>query len=389
MRTDAPITEEAVNATPRASLAASITATAAVAIAPAFIAFSFFVFRRTDPHLLVAILVAIPLTILAVMAASRVWATQPGSAGVPLGDLMLWSRIRRRNSRRTIDAALNVLGSDRRGNPTGTGVDDPGVRVRAMRAIAEALDAMSSYTLGHSRRVERHARKLARALDLDEVETESVALAATLHDVGNVTIPDHLLHKAGPLSAEERAVVESHVVAGRELIARSVPADVAQAILHHHECWDGSGYPDSLSGLEIPLFARMIAVAEAYDAMTSTRPYRQGLGRAGAIDALTAASGTQFDPDIVDAFITTLRRPFFEPSSPLLAAFATQIREAALGLRRIGAVALSATASTIVLALVVGSTAITPPVSERPVVAAPDRGSQRDLVLGDRVTNDP
>jgi hypothetical protein len=218
-------------------------------------------------------------------------------------------------------------------------------------------------------------------------EQDSVALAALLHDLGNVAVSDELLRKVGELNEEERSLVERHVLVGAAMAAQVAPDEVAHAIRHHHERWDGAGYPNALHGDAIPIAARIIGIAEAYDAMTSTRPYRQGLAPSAAIASLRAGAGSQFDPHLVEIFVSTLKIP-----SALFAPLQGQARELGLVLRRIGAVALSATASTIAIALILGSSVLSPGTFRRDPSAevAQERNSTQgdDQVLGTQVSSD-
>jgi HD-GYP domain-containing protein (c-di-GMP phosphodiesterase class II) len=159
------------------------------------------------------------------------------------------------------------------------------------------------------------AARIAARLGLDEEQVELTRLAASLHDLGKLAIPEEILRKPGPLSETERLVLERHPHIGFRMLESLGVDPVADWVLHHHERWDGSGYPDSLGGAEIPLGARIIFVADAYDAMTSDRVYRARLAEDEAIDELSRCSGTQFDPDVVQA----LAEELFSVASPLAA----------------------------------------------------------------------
>jgi putative nucleotidyltransferase with HDIG domain len=151
------------------------------------------------------------------------------------------------------------------------------------------------------------AEMLARSLNLSEVEITNIKLGALLHDVGKIGVPESVLRKAGKLTQDETHVMRLHVDHGEQAL-KGVPhmEDVHSIIKHHHEWWNGGGYPLGLKSEEIPLGARIVAVVDAYDAMTSDRPYRQRLPQATAIHRLRAASGTQFDQNIVEKFIECL-----------------------------------------------------------------------------------
>jgi response regulator RpfG family c-di-GMP phosphodiesterase len=159
---------------------------------------------------------------------------------------------------------------------------------------------------GHLSVVAELAESTARHMGLARDEIETIRHAAELHDVGKVSIPDGILAKAGPLNDEEWAFVRRHTLAGERIIG-AAPAltTVARLVRSSHERWDGSGYPDGLADDAIPLGARIVAVADAFDAMTAGRPYREGISHAEAIGELRRCAGTQFDPLVVDAFVVT------------------------------------------------------------------------------------
>ena len=172
-----------------------------------------------------------------------------------------------------------------------------------VRAIADALDAKDDYVHGHARRVSGYSTAIGRRLHLDAVMLEQLQLASLLHDVGKIGTPDHILLKPAALTTEERAVVQLHSERGARMLA-GIPEmhEVAAAVRHHHERFDGTGYPEGLRGEQIPLPARIIAVADAYDAMTSPRPFREALDHEEALLHLENGAGAQFDPEIVRAF---------------------------------------------------------------------------------------
>ncbi len=176
-----------------------------------------------------------------------------------------------------------------------------------IEALASALDAKDTYTLGHSERVAEYATLIAREMKLAEDKIEAIQHMALLHDVGKIGVPDEVLSKPGALTEEEFSMIKQHSVVGSkiiELIEELV--DNKELILHHHERFGGGGYPDGIAGQSIPLGARIIAVADSFDAMTSDRPYRAGRTFAEAINILKEMSGTQFDPRVVDAFLHVL-----------------------------------------------------------------------------------
>jgi diguanylate cyclase (GGDEF)-like protein/putative nucleotidyltransferase with HDIG domain len=183
---------------------------------------------------------------------------------------------------------------------------DRAARFRAAASLAKAVDARDTYTGSHSTRVAELAAWIASQLDLDAEQIELTRLAGSLHDLGKLAIPEEILRKPGPLTPPERLVLERHSQIGFRMLESLGVDPVADWVLHHHERWDGMGYPAGLAGEEIPLGARVIFVADAYDAMTSDRAYRGRLTPQEAIAELERCAGTQFDPHIVTVFAREL-----------------------------------------------------------------------------------
>ncbi|MFN8215846.1 MAG: HD-GYP domain-containing protein [Solirubrobacterales bacterium] len=170
------------------------------------------------------------------------------------------------------------------------------------RLTAGRLDAHIPGSFGHSRRVSRLAGSTAEELGLDREEATRVRRAAAFHDVGKVEVPNEIINRPGPLSEEEFAIVKRHAVAGGRIVARWGDERLAAMVRHHHERFDGGGYPEGLAGEEIPIGARIIAVADTFDAVTSARPYRPAIGWREALGRLREAAGQQLDPAVVEAF---------------------------------------------------------------------------------------
>jgi HD-GYP domain-containing protein (c-di-GMP phosphodiesterase class II) len=178
----------------------------------------------------------------------------------------------------------------------------------AVESMVEAIHAKDEYTRGHSKRVGSYAELIARALGLSEQEVEEMRLGGRLHDVGKIGIPDSVLGKDGRLAKEEMAQVREHPTIGEQILAPLLREHVTvlAIVRWHHERFDGHGFPDGLSGSVIPLGARIVAVADAFDAMTSKRPYRPALSMAHAVRELVDEAGRQFDPECVRAFVVAL-----------------------------------------------------------------------------------
>ncbi|MGW5674411.1 HD-GYP domain-containing protein [Streptomyces sp. NPDC003860] len=178
-----------------------------------------------------------------------------------------------------------------------------------IRALVQAVDLKDRYTRGHSERVGRASVLIARELRMDEERLEAIRFAGILHDVGKLGVPTRILRKEGPLTPEERRVIELHPEYGHEITRGICFLDEARAaILHHHERLDGTGYPAGLAGAQIPEFARVVAVADAFDAMTSTRSYSRARPVSVALKELERCAGSQFDPRMVQALVRALSR---------------------------------------------------------------------------------
>ncbi|MDP1809307.1 MAG: HD domain-containing phosphohydrolase [Actinomycetota bacterium] len=180
-----------------------------------------------------------------------------------------------------------------------------------MESLAQAVEARDPYTSGHSHRMEGLSSAIARQLKLSEEQAVRLDRAGELHDIGKIGIPEAILSKPETLTPEEWGIMKKHPVIGAEIISQ-IPflKDVAPIVRHHHEHYDGSGYPDGWRGEAIPFEARALAVLDAFDTMISDRPYRHALPVEEALRRLMEASGTQFDPTVVEAFLTLYdRRP--------------------------------------------------------------------------------
>ena len=195
------------------------------------------------------------------------------------------------NGVRVADAAAAELGPSER-----SGFD-------VLAGLILAVDTKDRYTKRHSEDVARYSLLLADRLKVEPDLRRTIEIAALLHDVGKIGVPDVILRKPGPLTAEEQAIVRQHVALG-DLIVRDVPnAGLVRAgVRHHHERWDGAGYPDGLAGEDIPLIARIVAVSDTFSAMTTTRPYRKALPLQEALSRLQEAAGSQLDPNLVRSF---------------------------------------------------------------------------------------
>jgi two-component system, cell cycle response regulator len=174
-----------------------------------------------------------------------------------------------------------------------------------IRSLAAALEARDGYTGEHSDDVHALALAVATELGLDGAACAEVETVALLHDIGKIGVPDHVLHKPGPLDDEEWRLMREHPVIGARILS-PLPglSAVATAVRHEHERWDGTGYPDGLAGEAIPLASRIVLACDAYHALVSDRPYRRALSAQDARAELRRCAGTQFDPRVVDAIVS-------------------------------------------------------------------------------------
>ncbi len=231
------------------------------------------------------------------------WKTRVHSEDILFGELMLWGWVQRWRIERRLAAASDLLGladGAPRNLPEGRLTDEQ--RVSLLRQLAATLEARDAYTHGHSRRVARHASNIAKRMNMSPAEVAKVRTAAAMHDVGKVKTPIAVLHKEGKLTEEEFGIIKLHPVEGASMVETLRDAELTAMVRHHHERLDGTGYPDRLAGDAIPVGARIIAVADTFDAITSTRAYRAAHAHKRALDILDAEAGTQLDPDAVRAF---------------------------------------------------------------------------------------
>jgi HD-GYP domain-containing protein (c-di-GMP phosphodiesterase class II) len=178
-------------------------------------------------------------------------------------------------------------------------------------SLARAIEARDMHTGSHIERVQRYSVELAQRLGLDDEDVWRVGIGAILHDVGKIGVPDAVLNKRASLTPRELEEMRRHPTIGGRLLADNPLLEAARdAVLYHHERWDGTGYPNGLAGHSIPIDGRIVAVADAFDAMTANRPYRACLSLEHATDEIARGAGTQFDPEVVRAFLALpLARP--------------------------------------------------------------------------------
>lgn len=185
--------------------------------------------------------------------------------------------------------------------------------LNTVSALAEAIESKDPYTRGHSERVSRYATAIARAMDLSEPEIESIRITGILHDIGKIGIPEGILLKFAPLTDAEFGLIKEHVIIGEKIIEKAdFPWDIRSLARHHHERYDGGGYPNGLGGDDIPLGSRILAVADTYEALQSDRPYRRGFPRERALEIIREVAGGQLDRKVVSAFLEVVEKGVIE-----------------------------------------------------------------------------
>lgn len=188
--------------------------------------------------------------------------------------------------------------------------------LQTVTALARAVEARDGYTGGHVDRVARYSMQLAGKLGIEESALRQIQFGAVLHDVGKIGVPDEVLQSPSALLPEQWEIMRQHPSIGEEMLDGVAFLDEARhAVVGHHERWDGNGYPRGLAGEGIPLVARIVGVADAYDAMTSNRPYRSALAWEIALDQIKSGRGKQFDPDIADLFLADPPQPYFQTAA--------------------------------------------------------------------------
>jgi putative nucleotidyltransferase with HDIG domain len=287
-----------------------IAATTLVAVAPAAAVWGLRAAGIVGAFLPCAALGAL-LSLIACSVAARLWARSDQAGDVLFGDLMVWGWIRRAYQQRRLADAASLLGVHRvdgATDPLNLSIER---RTELLEQLASDLEARDPYTHGHSRRVARYATMIAKRMGVGGEQLARIRTAAALHDVGKLETPTAVLHKPGRLTESEFAIVKEHPVTGAQMVSILEDPELETIVRHHHERLDGTGYPDRLAGDQIPLGARIISVADTFDAITSARPYRAARPHREALKILRAEAGTQLDGDAVNAFCSVYsgRRP--------------------------------------------------------------------------------
>ncbi len=308
------------------------------------------------------------------------WKKWPGSEDLLFSELMIWGYLHRLRAQRRLASALDMLGptsEEQRRDVDGLSTKE---RAKLLGRLVAGIETRDPYLHGHSRRVARHAWMIARRMGLPRAEIARIRTAAAIHDVGKIEIPKAILHKAGPLSDAEYEVIQQHPGYGALMAAALGDPELTSMVEHHHERLDGTGYPDGLSGEEIPLGARIIAVADTFDAIVSERPYRRASPHKRALDTLKDEAGTRLDPAVVRAF-----RGHYAGRRPLAFwTFVAGLPERAVSWFGGSVASVASTAKVVAVAALVGGAALTSSTLGVPVAQRPSR--QEPLGLGDRAT---
>ena len=271
-------------------VAHAVIATTFVVVLPAVLV-SLLVPSGSLALLALSLLLGVALSLAAASVGGAIWSRLPGSQDRVFADLMLWGWLRRSIAERRLAQAEKLLGAD-----------PQGASLEALIDLSELLEARDARTYGHSQRVTRHAERIATAMGLPAAEVAKVRTAAALHDIGKLHTPRTILNKPGRLTDSEFALIKRHPVDGAVMTSGIGDPEISAMIRHHHERLDGRGYPDGLSGEDIPVGARIISVADTFDAITSNRTYRRAAHHKRALDVLAAEAGKQLDGDAVAAF---------------------------------------------------------------------------------------
>jgi hypothetical protein len=269
--------------------------TASVVVVPAALVAAF-VPRGGSLLMVASTASAVVVSVAIASAEAALWTRRSGSRDLVFADLMLWGWLRRCLAERHLAQAQALYDSARKAGLT--------VSIELLEDLSKRLEARDAYTHGHDQRVARHAERIARAMRLSPAQIVKIRTAATVHDVGKIYTPREILNNPGRLTDREYAIVKLHACDGADMLAGVGDPEIATMVRHHHERVDGHGYPDGLAGSNIPLGARIIAVADTFDAITSNRPYRSVGTHKRALDILSEQAGSQLDGPAVAAFLS-------------------------------------------------------------------------------------
>ncbi|HEX3910008.1 MAG TPA: HD domain-containing phosphohydrolase [Solirubrobacteraceae bacterium] len=308
----------------RRYLPLAILATGMVVVLPAILVNADLRHGSVGMTILSAAVAVVVSLVLAALGAA-LWKRRPRSRDLVFAELMLWCWARRCWTERRLSQARELFESARKAGPL--------VNIELLLGLSRLLEARDAYVHGHSQRVARHSVRIARAMGLSPREIAKIRTAAEIHDVGKLYTPREILNSPYPLDEGEFAVVKQHASQGAEMVSVVGDPEITAMVRHHHERIDGGGYPDGLAGAAIPLGARIVAVGDTFDAITSDRAYRSAGSQKRALEALSASAGTQLDADAVASFLQvySARR-----SVAWYAAGTVVLQRAALALQSLG-----------------------------------------------------
>jgi HD-GYP domain-containing protein (c-di-GMP phosphodiesterase class II) len=277
----------------RRYLPLALLTTGLVVVLPAALASA--IVPRGSPLMIAASgLLAVALSMAIANVGAALWKRQPHARDILFADLLLWGWLRRWWAERRLSQARSLFDAARKSGPT--------VSIELVTGLSRLLEARDAYTHGHGQRVAKHAARIARAMHLSPVEVAKIQTAAAVHDVGKLYTPREILNNPSRLSDAEYEIAKRHAAWGARMLSTVGDEEITAMVRHHHERIDGHGYPDGLAGSEIPLGARIIAVADTFDAITSSRSYRAACKHKKALDVLASEAGRQLDGAVVAAF---------------------------------------------------------------------------------------
>jgi HD-GYP domain-containing protein (c-di-GMP phosphodiesterase class II) len=271
-----------------------VLTTASVIVLPAVLVAAFLP-RGNSLLMVISTASAVAVSVAIASVESALWTQRAGSRDLLFADLMLWGWLRKCWTERRLAQARALYDSARKAGPA--------VSIELLEDLSRRLEARDVYTHGHNQRVARHAKRIARAMHLSTTEIAKIRTAATVHDVGKIYTPREILNNPGRLTDREYAIVKLHAGDGANMLAAVGDPEITAMVRHHHERIDGQGYPDGLAGPDIPLGARIIAVADTFDAITSSRAYRPAGTHKKALNILSQQAGSQLDGAAVSAFL--------------------------------------------------------------------------------------
>ena len=332
-------------------LAAVTVATAVVAGCPVAV-----VWWLRSTEIVTSAPVAIALGMVISLALSYVgrilWETRPGSEDVLFSELMIWGYLHRMRSQRRLANVTELLAPIGDNAPATVSPRGHQRNVKLLEQLVSGLETHDPYLHGHSRRVARQSWMIARQMGLPREEVARIRTAAAIHDVGKINTPKSILHKPGRLTDAEYEVIKRHPGEGADMCEVLEDPAIVSIVRHHHERVDGSGYPQGLKGEDIPLGARIVAVADTFDAITSSRSYRAASAHKKAIDILKAEAGTRLDADVVKAFCG-----YYAGRGPLaLWSFVAGLPERIVTWLSTGAAGVATAAKVAAVAAIVGGT---------------------------------